>query len=649
MASRSTLNVYIEGDAGSLRRAFREASSDVESFGRSMGSTFKATAAGVAIGNLAYEAFVETVSRASAQVRTAVTQASALNEIQNKVNVVFGASAPIITEWGRAADTSIGLSERAALDAAGSFGNLFIQLGLSTDHATDLSTEMVQLAADFASFHDADISQVLIAQQAAFRGEYDAVQRFVPIINAATVEEEALAMGLAKTASELSQQDKALATHALIVKGAGDATGDFARTSDSLANQQRQLQAQVENLQAAIGKALLPVVTDIVTEINRWIDTNGDEFAEDFALAVDKVTEAAEGTLDALIAIRDSGPYRAVVEIVDGEGNLITMAGLAALGFALGGPAGATVGLGVGAGRVAGQRAAEDRPQDWFETAQAGARATRDMFGLGDREGLLGILFPNLGGESPWDRLERQAEHLRAEGGAEDPGWWGPSQGQDPTRPVGPDNPAWRPRTPSGPGTGERAPRKATTGGGGAGNQPDMFSAASLGLIEQITAGLPFFGGALDAAGLEEFRRAESEFKAIRASVNRDLAQLGLTMADLDARGLENTDTFAGLEDRADAMKDALQRIDLIEDLRLTPWKDAIDKVSLSIEKNLEAQKKMSDGLYEMSKQFLNVRIDPSAQQALADFFGQAGGQVGFGANGEFGFNAGSLNLDGVP
>ena len=45
------------------------------------------------------------------------------------------------------------------------------------------------------------------------------------------------------------------------MKDTKDAQGDFAKTSDSLANQQRILKAQYENATAAIGQRLLPVLS----------------------------------------------------------------------------------------------------------------------------------------------------------------------------------------------------------------------------------------------------------------------------------------------------------------------------------------------------------------------------------------------------
>ncbi len=202
-------------------------------------------------------------SIAAAGLGQAALSASDLAETVSKSSTIFGPAADGVEKFAESA-ADIGLSKQAALDAAAGFGNLFTQVGLSADSAAGMSEEMVRLASDFASFHNADISEVIEAQTAAFRGEYDAVQRFVPTINAAAVEQRALADTGKESADALTAGEKAAATYALMIDGAGAAAGDFARTSDSAANKQRKMAAEFENLKASIGGGALPVLEAVV-------------------------------------------------------------------------------------------------------------------------------------------------------------------------------------------------------------------------------------------------------------------------------------------------------------------------------------------------------------------------------------------------
>jgi hypothetical protein len=251
------VKVTILGDSSSGQRALAElndhtirTSSHFDGLGSKLASFGKVAAVGLAGAAVAAGAFL----------KSAVDGASDLAETVSKSNTIFGDQGKAMEQWANGAAKAFGQTKQGALDAAATFGNLFVQLGTGSGEAAKMSREMVVLASDFASFHNADPTDVIESMTAAFRGEYDSVQRFVPTINAATVEAKALEMGLAGTTKELTAQDKALATQALLISGAGAAMGDFGRTSDGLANRQRILSAEFTDMKDRIGTALLPVV-----------------------------------------------------------------------------------------------------------------------------------------------------------------------------------------------------------------------------------------------------------------------------------------------------------------------------------------------------------------------------------------------------
>jgi hypothetical protein len=225
----------------------------------------KASGLGKAFGDVAKIAggfvLAQGILKAPSAIGSFVTSASTMNETLSKSNTIFGTNAKAIEDWASGAARDFGQSKQQALDAAASFGNLFVQLGIGPQAAGDMSTAMTELASDFASFHNADITEVIGAQTAAFRGEYDALQRFVPTINAAAVEQKALAMTGKTLTKELTLQEKAIAVQTLMLEGAGDAMGDFDKTSGGLANRQRMLSASFEDVKAKIGAGLLPVMT----------------------------------------------------------------------------------------------------------------------------------------------------------------------------------------------------------------------------------------------------------------------------------------------------------------------------------------------------------------------------------------------------
>jgi len=216
-------------------------------------------------------------------------------ETFSKVQTLFGADkARELREWGEAADYAMGLSRTAALDAVGSMGNMFLQLGANIEESARLSQSMVQLSADLASFHNAagGSAAVLETMQSAFRGEYDALQRYIPTIKAASVEQEALRRSGKASKDELTELDKALAAVAIITRDAGAATGDFARTSNSAANQQRIFDAQLANVKEKLGEAVLPAFTEAIQRTNEWIKENDKLLKQDLPKLFGDIAES---------------------------------------------------------------------------------------------------------------------------------------------------------------------------------------------------------------------------------------------------------------------------------------------------------------------------------------------------------------------
>jgi hypothetical protein len=192
-------------------------------------------------------------------LKSVVGSASDLNETLNKSNVIFGDQAGRISQWANGAAKSFGLSKQAALEAAASFGNMFQQLGFGGTQAATMSTSVVKLAADLGSFNNLETGDVLERIQAAFRGEYDSLQLLIPNISAARVEQEALAETGKTNADQLTAQEKATATLAIVSKDGAAAMNDFSETSNGLANSTKIAAAQFEDLKSRIGQDLLPV------------------------------------------------------------------------------------------------------------------------------------------------------------------------------------------------------------------------------------------------------------------------------------------------------------------------------------------------------------------------------------------------------
>ena len=213
----------------------------------------------------------------------AVKAASDLEENLSKVNVVFGEGAASIEKFAKTAAISLGQSQNAVLQAAGTFGTFGKAAGLSGQDLATFSNDFTALASDLASFNNTTPEQAINAIGSALRGEAEPLRQFGVLLSDAALRDEALAMGLEVSTGALSAQTKILAAQSLIYKQTGDAQGDFARTSDGLANSSRVLKAQMADLQVSIGQALLPAVQAILPVLKdfaSWAASNPRVFTQ---------------------------------------------------------------------------------------------------------------------------------------------------------------------------------------------------------------------------------------------------------------------------------------------------------------------------------------------------------------------------------
>ena len=193
--------------------------------------------------------------------KVAISAASDLAETESKVGVVFSDQADKMLAWGENTASAMGMSSNAALAAAGTYGNLFRAMGIGIDVSAEMSQTLVELAADLASFNNMDPTEVLDKLRAGLSGEVEPLRSLGVNLNQVIIQEKARELGLWDGIGALDAATKAQASYALIMEQTSLAQGDFKRTSEGLANQQRILKAESENLAAAIGESLLPLKT----------------------------------------------------------------------------------------------------------------------------------------------------------------------------------------------------------------------------------------------------------------------------------------------------------------------------------------------------------------------------------------------------
>lgn len=304
----STLDVKVNADTRGLEKGYKRAGAETKKFtgqtnklGDSIKGKLGAAMAGVAIG-----AFAVKMARAAQET---IRMASAYDEAANKAKTVFGtAGTSMVNGWAENTVTAMGLSSGAALEAAGSFGNLLTAFGATEGKAAEMSKDLTSLAADLASFNNTSIDDAINALRSGLSGEMEPLKRFGVTLSDVRLRAEALALGLEVTTGTLDPLTKSMAAYSLIMKDTKTAQGDFIRTSSGLANTQRILDAAVQDAKEEIGRGLVEAIetaTESMGGPQGMAETIGDvaydisAFTWGIGQAIDKLAELRGVTEDA--------------------------------------------------------------------------------------------------------------------------------------------------------------------------------------------------------------------------------------------------------------------------------------------------------------------------------------------------------------
>jgi hypothetical protein len=262
MADVRTLKLSLLADVDKFLKGMDKADNATQSFSGKIGKYSKAMAKSFAIAGAAAGAFAIKVGL------DGVKSASDLNEEVSKAEVIFGDVSNEIKAFAKTADKALGLTQTEALKAASTFATFGKASGLVSKDLSKFSTGATKLASDLASFYNTNADEAITAIGAALRGEAEPIRKFGVLLNDSTLKAKAMEMGLYDGTGALDLQAKSLAAYQVILDQTKDAQGDFARTSDGLAGQQKILTAQLENLKTTMGANLLPVMLNVVTQAN---------------------------------------------------------------------------------------------------------------------------------------------------------------------------------------------------------------------------------------------------------------------------------------------------------------------------------------------------------------------------------------------
>ena len=200
--------------------------------------------------------------------KSSVEAASDLEQQFGALDSIFKGNAGEMKVFAKEMN-NIGLSSAEAARQSSLLGALLKGSGLNIDQTAGKTKGLVKLAGDLAATFGGPTSDAVRAISSLLRGERDPIERYG--VSLKQVDINAQMLKDAKNGLVFASDKEAAiqATLTLLYEKTKDAQGQAAREADSYAGVTAALTAKFEDMQAEIGQALLPVLT----EFSEWLQT----------------------------------------------------------------------------------------------------------------------------------------------------------------------------------------------------------------------------------------------------------------------------------------------------------------------------------------------------------------------------------------
>lgn len=193
-----------------------------------------------------------------------ITQSNQYIEDLNLFTASMGKYVEEAQNYAEAVSEAIGIDPGEFMRNQGVFNTIISGFGVASDKAYLMSKNLTQLGYDISSFFNISFEDAMQKLQSGIAGELEPLRRLGYDLSVARLQEEALALGIEKKVSAMTQAEKSQLRYYAIMTQVTTAQGDMARTLNAPANQLRVLQAQVTQCARALGNIFIPALNAVL-------------------------------------------------------------------------------------------------------------------------------------------------------------------------------------------------------------------------------------------------------------------------------------------------------------------------------------------------------------------------------------------------
>lgn len=193
-----------------------------------------------------------------------ITQSNQYIEDLNLFTASMGKYTEEAQNYAKAVSDALGIDSGEFMRNQGVFNTIISGFGVASDKANLMSKNLTQLGYDISSFFNISFEDAMQKLQSGISGELEPLRRLGYDLSVARLQEEALALGIKKKVSAMTQAEKSQLRYYAIMTQVTTAQGDMARTLNAPANQLRILKAQVTQCARALGNIFIPMLNAVL-------------------------------------------------------------------------------------------------------------------------------------------------------------------------------------------------------------------------------------------------------------------------------------------------------------------------------------------------------------------------------------------------
>ncbi len=234
--------------------------------------------------------------------RDSLNMAAAAERSSRIFNMAFGSMAEEARKWVTSTSTSLKVQQSDIEKTSAAFKTMFDNMGFDSRQAVAMSKSLTTLGTELDIVYGLAEGEGADKLRMGIMGMGRSLQSLNIVINDTMVEEYALREGWIQHGQKLTETGQAYARYNLILEQSKKVQDGLKEASKGYSEQLRQLKTNYGEVKESLGQALMPEMTKVMQDTNKFLEENQGrikEWAENAGWAIERIAAAYKAYCDA--------------------------------------------------------------------------------------------------------------------------------------------------------------------------------------------------------------------------------------------------------------------------------------------------------------------------------------------------------------